>query len=201
MLKPARSVTLGDDTNARKPTPICLSGPAVPPSVMSVGWLLVRIRLTTSAENPNVAALTPNTTAGGLKSSSTPAIAGPTMMDRFSTTDCALLAAARCSSPTMIGVVARAAGSYEDVVIEVSAASTIASTTGPFSAATTARPVWNASASESRLTIKRTRSIRSAINPPMGLVTSAVRKRVIDAAATHAGECVALNTKTTRATL
>ena len=35
--------------------------------------------------------------------------------------------------------------------------------------------------------MRRTRSIRSAISPPMGLVTSAVRKRVIEAAATHAG--------------
>jgi hypothetical protein len=49
--------------------------------------------------------------------------------------------------------------------------------------------------------MRRTRSTRSAISPPMGLVTSAVRKRVIEAAATHAGEWVALKTNTTSATL
>src|SRR5580700_6084012 len=201
MLKPASRVTLGDETNARIPAAICLRGPAAPPSVMSEGRLLIRMRLTTSAENPKVAALMANTTAGGLNSSSAPAIAGPTMMERFSTADCALLAAARCSSPTTAGVVARAAGSYDDVLTDVRAASAIARATGPFSHATMARAVWNVSARLSRVTIRRTRSTRSAINPPIGLVTSAVRKRVIEAAATHAGEWVALKTNTTKATL
>src|SRR5579864_433256 len=201
MLKPASRVTLGDETNARIPTAICLRGPAAPPSVMSDGRLLARIRLTTRAETPNVAALIAKTTAGGPKISSTPAIAGPTMIERFSTADCALLAAARCSSPTTTGVVARAAGSYDDVLTDVRAASTIARTTGPFSAATTASAAWKLSASTSSVTMRRTRSTRSAISPPIGLVTSAVRKRVIEAAATHAGEWVALKTNTTRATL
>ena len=44
------------------------------------------------------------------------------------------------------GVVARAAGSYDDAVTAVRAASTIARTTGPFSTATTARAVWRQSA-------------------------------------------------------
>jgi hypothetical protein len=87
------------------------------------------------------------------------------------------------------------------VVTDVSAAITIASTTGPFSTATTASAVWKTSAMASRVTMRRTRSIRSATSPPSGLATSAVRNRVIDAAATHAGECVALKTNTTRATL
>ena len=95
-------------------------------------------------------------------------------------------------APTTAGVVARAAGSYDEVVTDVSAASTIARTTGPFSAATMASAVWRRSAPESSVTMRRTRSIRSAINPPNGLATSAVRNRVIDAAATHPGECVAL---------
>src|SRR4029077_19803654 len=201
MLKPANSVTDGDDTNAWNPAAICFNGPAAPPSVMSAARLRVRIRLTTSAEKPKVAALRPNTTAGGLNSNRRPAMAGPTMIERFSTADCALLAAARCSSPTTAGVVARAAGSYDEGVTDVNAASTIASTTGPFSAATTASVAWRTRATESSVTICLTRSLRSATNPPNGLATSAERNRVIDAAATHAAEWVALKTNTTSATL
>ncbi len=126
LLERPGGTTLGDVTTAR---------------------LRVCMRLTTSAEKPKVAALRANTTAGGLNSSSRPAMAGPTMIERFSTADCALLAAARCSSPTTAGVVARAAGSYDEVVTDVRAASTIARTTGPFSAATTASAVWKESAS------------------------------------------------------
>lgn len=73
--------------------------------------------------------------------------------------------------------------------------------TDPFNAATTASAAWSTVEMASSVTINRMRSIRSAINPPNGLATSAHRNRVIDAAATQAGECVALKTNTTSATL
>jgi len=53
--------------------------------VASPGVLRALTRLTTSAEKPNVAALTANTTGGGPSSRSSAPIAGPTMMVRFST--------------------------------------------------------------------------------------------------------------------
>src|SRR5580700_4207982 len=201
MLNPASSITVGDSTKATNPAVICLSGRAVPPSVMSAGRLRACKRDTSSAEMPNVAALTPKTRAGGLNTSSRPAMAGPTITDRFSTADCALLAAARNSSPTIDGVAARAAGSYDDPATDVSADSTIATITAPCNAATTASAHWSTRATPSSVTISRTRSVRSASRPPNGLVTKALRKRVIDAAATHAGECVASKTNTTSATL
>ncbi len=111
MLKPASTTTVDELKNALMPTPICCSGPSVPPSVASPGRLRALILLTISAEKPKVAALIPNTSGVGPMSSSPAPIAGPTMMVRFSIAACTLLAAARCSSPTMAGIVARAVGS------------------------------------------------------------------------------------------
>lgn len=111
MLNPASSITVGESKNAAKPPAICFSGLTVPPSVMSAGRLLTRMRETSRADSANEAALMPNTADGGVNSSSAPASAGPTITERFSTADRALLAAARYSSPTTTGVAARAAGS------------------------------------------------------------------------------------------
>ena len=111
MLKPASSITVGDPANALMPVAICRSGPAAPPSVMSPGRLRAAMRPTRTADTPKLAALRAKTTAGGPSRSRTAPMAGPRTRERFSTTDCRLLAAARCSSPTTAGVAARAAGS------------------------------------------------------------------------------------------
>ncbi len=80
------------------------------------------------------------------------------------------------------------------MLIDVSVASTMTSSAGALTAAAAASTPCTTMAMVSRLIMRRTRSTRSAITPPNALDSRAERNRAIDAAATHAGECVALNT-------
>ena len=108
---PTSTAVVADDPIARKPTIICCTGPADPPSVTSTGVLRVRLALTSAAETSRVAPLSRIATCGGPASSMTAPRAGPTITVVLSSTLRSALAEARSRSGTSSGVIPAAAGS------------------------------------------------------------------------------------------
>ena len=81
-LKPTSSARVDDSVTARMPAATCCSGPAVPPSVTSVGSLRTRRRLSRKAENAKLSALAPKANALEPSSSISAPTAGPAMIAR-----------------------------------------------------------------------------------------------------------------------